>query len=405
MFEILRTPSKPSAPASPTSWLDRATVDFLAAAVRDDPRFDATVVLDAGGDGAVTIGIHHGKLAIRPGRSNDADTVITSDAATFRAMFAGEASGIGAFLEGHLTVRKNLALAFHLDTLLDRPGRDVRFPREAVVDVDGIRTSYLEAGQGTPVVLLHGLGATNASMLPLLWELAKDHRVLAPDLPGFGNSDKPFRAYHAAFYARWLRGFLDATGIERAHLVGNSMGGRVAIELDLRHPERANRLVLLAPSPAWKRFRQAVPVVRVLVPELAMLPLRIPRSRVEGTLRWMFSKPSRLPTAWYDAAVDEFLRVFRTTHGRVAFLSAARQIYLERPHGERGFWDRLSGLEAPTLFVWGDRDPLVPASFAAHVARAIPHVTSVTFEDCGHVPQFEFPEKTNRLVRDFLSGV
>jgi pimeloyl-ACP methyl ester carboxylesterase len=119
-------------------------------------------------------------------------------------------------------------------------------------------------------------------------------------------------------------------------------------------------------------------------------------------LKGLFSRPSRMHQARLEAAVDEFIRVFSTAKGRIAFFSAARQIYLEEPYGEKGFWDRLPSLERPALFVWGDRDRLVPATFARHVEKALPQVESIVMEDCGHVPQFEHPEKTNRLIRDFI---
>lgn len=84
-------------------------------------------------------------------------------------------------------------------------------------------------------------------------------------------------------------------------------------------------------------------------------------------------------------------------------LPRARQIYLEESHGSGGFWHRLGHLQAPSLFVWGEKDWLVPASFARHTAGcAVPHATSVTLDDCGHVPQYEMPERVNELVRSFL---
>ena len=109
-------------------------------------------------------------------------------------------------------------------------------------------------------------------------------------------------------------------------------------------------------------------------------------------------------TAWYDAAADEFARVFATPRGRMAFFSAARQIYLEEAHGEQGFWERLPALSRPALFLWGDRDRLVPCGFARHVTAALPAVRSRVLEDCGHVPQFEQPERTHLLVREFLAA-
>jgi pimeloyl-ACP methyl ester carboxylesterase len=98
------------------------------------------------------------------------------------------------------------------------------------------------------------------------------------------------------------------------------------------------------------------------------------------------------------------LRVFSTARGRIAFFSALREIYLDAPWGPRGFWGRLEQLSRPALFLWGDRDPLVPAKFARHVARAVPAAVSMVLEDCGHVPHFEHPERTHRLIRQFLSG-
>jgi pimeloyl-ACP methyl ester carboxylesterase len=197
---------------------------------------------------------------------------------------------------------------------------------------------------------------------------------------------------------------MDALQIERAFLVGNSMGGRVAIEAGLEAPDRIERMVLLAPSPAFIRKRQFVRLVRVLRPELALAPVYIPKRRVVAGIKSMFSRPERLADAWYEAAADEFIRVFNTPRGRIAFFSAARQIYLEEPWGDSGFWDRLPGLEVPSLFVWGARDRLVPAAFERHVEKALPGAASVVLEDCGHVPQYELSDQTHELVRGFFSS-
>jgi pimeloyl-ACP methyl ester carboxylesterase len=332
------------------------------------------------------------------------DTTIVTHAATLAGIIEGRRPGIDAFLAGDLRVRGNLALSLRLDDLIQPPDRPVHFPRARHVDAGGIDTFLLEAGEGPPVILLHGLGATNASMLPTLVELAKDHRVIAPDLPGFGDSAKPIRRYHAPFYARWLMTLLDELGIERTRLIGNSMGGRVALELGLRAPERVESMVLLAPSSAFIKGRQFVRVVRMLPAELALVPTPIPHKRVVRFVKSLFARPERLPDPWYNAAADEFLRVFRGRHGRIGFFSAARQIYLEEPYGERGFWHRLPRLEPPALFLWGERDWLVPAKFARHVERAVPAARSMILEDCGHVPQFELPDVVHPLAREFFEG-
>jgi pimeloyl-ACP methyl ester carboxylesterase len=102
------------------------------------------------------------------------------------------------------------------------------------------------------------------------------------------------------------------------------------------------------------------------------------------------------------AGVDEFLRSYTTARGRVAFYAAARQIYLEEPHGARGFWTRLAKLEPPALFVWGKHDQLVPFGFAAHVRDALPSARHLEL-DCGHVPQLERPAETHAAIAAFLA--
>jgi pimeloyl-ACP methyl ester carboxylesterase len=344
-----------------------------------------------------------GRFALQPGTRFRPDVRISTSLATLRAMLDGSTSGVDAFLDGALFVRGNLALSLQLDGIFDSGNRPARMPRARRVQARGIDTFYLEAGAGPCVVLLHGLGATNASMLPTLRALSPTYRVIAPDLPGFGDSDKPIRAYHPAFFAAWAASLLDELGIDRAHFIGNSMGGRISIEMGLRHPSRVNKLVLFAPSMAFLKYRQLVPVVRFLMPELAVVPLFLPRSRAVAGLRSMFHVPSRLALPWYEAAIDEFLRIFKTPRGRIAFFSAARQIYLEDARGRRGFWDRLEGLDAPSLFLWGQHDRLVPLGFSRHAARSIPHARSIVLEGCGHVPQFELPDRTHALVHEFLA--
>jgi pimeloyl-ACP methyl ester carboxylesterase len=283
----------------------------------------------------------------------------------------------------------------------DRPAR---FPRSAMVLAGRTRTFHLEAGprDAPPVVLLHGLGATNASLLPTLWDLADSYRVLAPDLPGHGASAAPYGAYDARFFARWLAEYLDAVGVDSCVLLGNSLGGRVALEVALLEPDRVSGLILLAPAVAFRRLRQFVPVVRLARPEAAALPLPMTRGMARVTLRRMFSQPARLTAQSYDAAAGEFVRVYKRAAYRVAFFSSLRQIYLDDAFGEEGFWRRLPDLAPPALFLWGDRDRLVPSGFARHVAAALPGARSVVLPDCGHVPQFELPDRTHAEVRAFL---
>ena len=106
---------------------------------------------------------------------------------------------------------------------------------------------------------------------------------------------------------------------------------------------------------------------------------------------------------WSAAGVDEFLRSFCTPRGRVAFYQAARNIYMDEPHGENGFWTRLKTLSPDTHFIWGRHDQLVPISFMRHVERTLPAARHEELE-CGHVPQLERPEETHRAMGEFLGS-
>jgi pimeloyl-ACP methyl ester carboxylesterase len=369
---------------------------------------DAVVVFDAGEAGVWTVTLDQGRGRVRRGTADGASLTVQAPAAVLADVVCGRTSGVQAFLDGRLTVRGDLALSLQLDGVwAHETERPESWPRALETVAMGVRTSYLEAGpaDAPPVLLLHGLGATNASMLPVLADLAADHRVLAPDLPGFGASGAPSVPYNPPWFAAWVEAFQVATRSRGAVVVGNSLGGRIALEAGLSHPRSVRAVALLTPSPAFRRLRQWVPLVRVVPPALARLPVPLSHGMVVEGIRGMMSVPARLPQPWYDAAADEALRVFRSPAHRVAFFSCARQIYLEDAYGRNGFWDRLPGLLPPALFLWGDRDRLVPSSFARHVADCLPDAGSVVLEDCGHVPQFEHPDLTNALLRGFMEQV
>ena len=365
----------------------------------------ATIVFDAGAAGVWTVSLSGGRGSVRRGSATDPTLCIRSSADVLADVVSGRTSGVHAFLDGRLTVRGDLALSLQLDGLwAGEQAVPPELPRSREVLAMGVRTSYLEAGppDAPPVLLLHGLGATNASMLPVLADLAQDHRVIAPDSPGFGASAAPKGPYNPTWFAAWLEAFQRSTDSRGALLVGNSLGGRIALEAGLSHPKSVRGLVLLAPSPAFRRLRQYVPLVRLISPELARLPLPMSHRLVVEGIRAMFSDADRLPGPWYDAAADEAVRVLGDRAHRVAFFSCARQIYLEDAYGKNGFWHRLPGLLPPALFIWGDRDRLVPSSFARHVADALPGAGQIVLEDCGHVPQFEHPDETSAMIRGFL---
>jgi pimeloyl-ACP methyl ester carboxylesterase len=364
-----------------------------------------SVVFDAPPAGSWTIQLDRGRVRLIRGRDWRARATITADPATLAAVLDGRLSGVGAYLDHGLTVRGDLAFALQIDGAFDVGERPDSHPVVKVTSALGVRSAYLEAGprDAPPVLLLHGLGGTNASMLPLLPDLARDHRVIAPDFPGFGASGAPRWRYRPSDLATWLDAFTAAIDARPATIIGNSLGGRVAIEAALSYPELVSRLVLLCPSPAFRRMRQLVPLVRLLQPSAMVAPLPMPHYAIVMAIRSLLAKPDRLPDAWYDSAADEHVRVMRHYWHRRAFYAAMREIYLDSPYGENGFWQRLPRLDPPALFIWGAHDWVVPATFSQHVMRALPQAQSVVLADCGHVPQFEQPEQTANLIRKFLT--
>jgi len=326
------------------------------------------------------------------------DAVLTADVETWVQIAADASRGMGAYRSGRLSVRRNLhvGVGFLAATSGARePGR-LRF---RTIATSGARLSIMEAGTGTPVLALHGLGGTKGSFLPTVASLAGRFRVIAVDLPGFGDSDKPIGAsYDASFFAGAGIDLLDALELDRVHLIGNSLGGRIALEIALRHPRRVGRLALLAPSLAWRRDRPLVPLLRLTRPELGLVQLA-PRPVVEAIVHRLIPGADQ---GWTGAGVDEFLRAYLTPAGRAAFYAAARQIYLDEPHGQDGFWPRLTTLQPEALFVWGRRDKLVPIAFARHVTDALPRARHLEL-DCGHVPQIERPKQTHAAVAAFLA--
>jgi pimeloyl-ACP methyl ester carboxylesterase len=330
------------------------------------------------------------------------DVTISTDSSTWIRLRRGELSGIEAFGQRRLEVRGNLDQAIAFEGLFRLPGGRPPLLKIREVPVGRHRISTLTMGSGPDVLLLHGLGGTRASLFDTAAELSRRYTVHAPDLPGFGSSSKPaIGSYNARWFAEIVVGLMDELEIGSAHLVGNSMGGRIAIEIGLSAPERVGALGLLCPAVAWIK-RGLHPIVRLLRPEFGLLPHQFHRSMVASQFWSIFYNRGAIDPAVGDLMVDEFRRIYHSAGARYAFLASARNIYLEAPFGSSGFYPRLAALEPPALFIWGSHDSLVPAKFSRHVSEWLPSAEQITIPDCGHVPQVECPEQTTALLCDFF---
>jgi pimeloyl-ACP methyl ester carboxylesterase len=348
----------------------------------------------------------HGARVRKGITRREPDVVIGTDADTWLAVREGRLSGIEAFWRRTLYARGDVDLAIGFEGLFRLPNGRPPLLRVHEIRLPGRRVSTLTMGKGPDVVCIHGLGASKASFFDTAAALTRaGYRVHALDLPGFGASSKPIAGpYSARWFADTVVAVMDALDVGRARLVGNSLGGRVAIEVGLRAPRRVAGLALLAPAVAFVK-RDWHPIVRLLRPELGLLPHSFGRARVARQFWSLFADPDQVDPSVADLVVDEFERVYASAGARLAFLTSARNVYLERPFGRGAFYPRLAELEAPTLFVWGASDRLIPPGFRRHVAQWLPGAEQIVFEDCGHVPQVERPEQTIGVLRRFFARI
>jgi pimeloyl-ACP methyl ester carboxylesterase len=276
-----------------------------------------------------------------------------------------------------------------------------RWLREAGLEArycrgDGLRLRYVRAGQGPPLLLLHGLASSLFTWSDVLPELARSHDVVALDLPGFGLSDQPADLSFARLVRATL-GAMDELGLERASLAGNSLGGAVAIAIAAEHPERVEKLVLLDSAgfnvdpeqrPAILRLVRALPASL-----LELLPVRRPFTR--AALQRVFFDPAKVS----EERVEEYVAPLL----RPGSVRAIRSVLKPRAAEVAAFPELVARVRAPTLILWGNEDRWVPVEQAELFRAAIPGSRTIVLRRCGHVPQEERPIETGALVESFLS--
>ena len=273
--------------------------------------------------------------------------------------------------------------------------------KHKTVAPSGVKVHYVEAGQGPVVLLLHGLGSSLDTWRRNIQPLADaGFTVLAPDLPGHGDSDKPASlSYDPLSAVNFTGQFLNALGVERASLVGNSAGGLVAALFALEHPEKTGRLALVAPGGlgrqiSWFLRLMSVPAVGELLYQPWLYSLM-------GMNKRVFHEPSLVP----DGVLTEMARVqFLPGSTRATLRSIRSSINLL---GLRRQWQvlhRLPQLSAPLMCLWGEQDNIMPVRHAAWIKEAIPQRSIRTFPQCGHWPHMEKAEEFNALLTRFLEG-
>lgn len=271
----------------------------------------------------------------------------------------------------------------------------------------GLRLRALDEGEGTPVLLVHGVGGWAENWQEVIGPIAASgRRAIALDLPGFGESERPRRGSRyfdpeEPFYARVIWAALDALGVRRAHLVGNSLGGAVVTMAALGEPARARSLTLVAGAGIGLEL---APMLRlVALPGVGLLA-RLPRPLrwADDTLRACFHDPGRIPAhlypevrRWGHRSFPEFVRVLRAGVGLRGVRPNLRERWVERARGHSG----------PVLVVWGREDAVLPVAHAAAAHALLPHAEVVLIDGCGHLPMAERTEEFLAALLPFLVRV
>jgi 2-hydroxy-6-oxonona-2,4-dienedioate hydrolase len=256
-------------------------------------------------------------------------------------------------------------------------------------NVNGSMIRYLEDGPSDckTLIFLHGIGASAERWSRVIPTLSRDYRVIAPDIIGFGYSDKPVVEYTMDFFIDFFESFLDNLGISEASIIGSSLGGHIATEFAIRFPHMVEKLVLVSPAGMMRKSTPTLDryIMAALYPEY---------QRVYEVFSEMVYDSNTIN----QETLMDFVNRMNLPSAKYAFMSTLSGIrYAPRLTG------RLSNITAPTLLMWGENDTTIPLAEYAHQYNEIPNMEElVVIKKCGHIAPIERPATFNRIVLRFL---
>ena len=274
-------------------------------------------------------------------------------------------------------------------------------PEDRYIKVGNLKTRYWALGdKGTAVILIHGLGASADIWMYNVESLAKQHRVYVPDLVGFGRSDKPGPSFSPFDYTRFLDDFINILNMDRVSLVGQSLGGGIALHYALQFPQKVNKLVLvdnagLGKEVIWTLRWMSLP----LVGELFSYPSR------KG-VEIFFKLAVRNRALITKDFVELYYDIFSRPGFQKFFLRILRQIVNLRGAREEildPIMNNLYKITHPVLIIWGEKDRVLPLKQGTLGKEKLPNAKLKIMEGCGHIPFFERSDEFNELVLKFLS--
>jgi pimeloyl-ACP methyl ester carboxylesterase len=268
------------------------------------------------------------------------------------------------------------------------------------VDIDGTPVNYVDLGSGErePIVFVHGLGGQWQNWLENLPRAALERRVIALDLPGFGQTPMPREKITISRYGRWVDALCERLDLGRVEVVGNSMGGYIAAEVAIQFPARVDQLLLVSAAGITSADVAHAPVLTAGRVITAMVSYGAARHR-QIAARPKARHMSLALVARYGSLLraDLAYEGFFKGAGKPGFDAALRACL------EYDFRDRLPDIRHPTLIVWGEKDSIIPVRDAHEFERLIPDSRKVVMKDTGHVPMAERPVAFNDVMMDFLS--
>ena len=267
------------------------------------------------------------------------------------------------------------------------------------IELHGHTLAFRMAGQGPALLLIHGIAGTNGVWEEVFADFATDHTVIAPDLPGHGESGASAGDYSLGAMAATVRDLLIALGHERATVIGHSLGGGVAMQFSYLFPDYTERLVLISSGGLGRSVNPALRLAALPGAELVTAQLSR-AARLAGRLL----PSAAAPGGRVAAEIGRSVSALADSQTRNAFHATLRAVV--GPDGQRVFaGDRLYLAEAmPTLIIWGERDPIIPVGHGRRAHGAMPGSRFVLLEQAGHFPPLEDPRGVTDAVREFIEA-
>lgn len=260
---------------------------------------------------------------------------------------------------------------------------------EKFITLDSHKIRYLESGDGDEnIVLIHGLGASAERWEFVIPELSKNHRVIVPDLIGFGHSDKPLVDYTTEFFTDFLSGFLDKLKIKKTNIIGSSLGGQITAEFTSKNQDVIENLVLVSPSGIMKHSTPAL--------DAYVLAALYPDSEGAKNAFQMMAGPRQQVN---QRIIDDFVARMKLPNAKMAFMSTLLGL-----KNAEIITKTLMKITSPSLIIWGEDDPVIPIKYADEFVSCIQDCRFYMMDNCGHTPYVDDPPRFTKLVLDFLEN-